>query len=246
MTDDPSPAVGFEWGTVGARALTTEASLVVVVDVLSFCTAVSVAVSRGTAVLPHPWGDESANEVARERDAVLAVGRRGISEQHPWSVSPAALLAAPPITRLLLPSPNGSTVSAVAGGPVVAGCLRNAGAVATWLLANGWATPQHPVVVVAAGERWPDGSLRPAVEDLLGAGAVVAALAVGGADLSAEAQVARAAYLGTHDIAGVVRTAISGRELVDSGFGDDVAVATQVGADLTVPLLQSGAFTSVA
>ena len=42
-------------------------------------------------------------------------------------------------------------------------------AVARWLQARG-----GTVAVVAAGERWPDGSLRPAAEDLWGAGAVLA------------------------------------------------------------------------
>ena len=48
---------------------------------------------------------------------------------------------------------------------MIAGGLRNAAAVAAAAARAG-----DVVGVIAAGERWPDGSLRPAIEDLLGAG----------------------------------------------------------------------------
>ncbi|WP_280186398.1 2-phosphosulfolactate phosphatase [Nocardia gipuzkoensis] len=182
--------VGLEWGSAGAMALGPGSACVVVVDVLSFTTSVSVAVEAGTRVLPYPWRDGGAAEFAARRGAALAVGRRAVSERQPWSLSPAALRAAPVAVRLVLPSPNGSAIAAaVSGVPVVAACLRNAGAVARWIVAQGWGTAQRPVAVIAAGEHWPGRDvLRPAVEDWLGAGAVAAALAREGAGpLSPEA-----------------------------------------------------------
>lgn len=227
--------VRFDWGAAGAAQA---GGTLVVVDVLSFTTSVSVAVERGTAVIPCAWRDGRAEALARDAGARLAVGRRAVTPEHPWSLSPAALRAAPAPERLVLPSPNGSAIAAAAGaGTVVAACLRNASAVARWIGAAA------PVTVVAAGERWPDGSLRPALEDLLGAGAVLAALAGRTrAALSPEAAATAAAYGATHPVADAVRRCASGVELAEAGFGADVDVAVEADSSQVVPVLRDGAF----
>jgi hypothetical protein len=68
-------AVRFDWGLSGAEAILENADVAVVVDVLSFTTAVSVAVDAGICVLPYRCDDERARDYARERDAALAMGR---------------------------------------------------------------------------------------------------------------------------------------------------------------------------
>ncbi|MFB8004968.1 2-phosphosulfolactate phosphatase [Nocardia sp. NPDC056000] len=239
--------VRFDWGLAGAQALGPQSAAVVVVDVLSFTTTVSVAVDVGTRVLPYRWRDGNAAEFAAEQDAELAVGRTAVSQQHPWSLSPAALRRAPAPARLVLPSPNGSAISAaVTGIPVIAACLRNASAVADWIAGQGWGTQWKPVAVIAAGEHWPAGSgaIRPAVEDWLGAAAVIAALAErGSGPLSPEASVVKASYDGIDDIGALIRNCASGRELAAIGFGEDVAIATEIGASQAVPIVVDGAFT---
>ncbi|MEV7885816.1 2-phosphosulfolactate phosphatase [Streptomyces sp. NPDC002817] len=236
--------VRFEWGPSGAQRLGPEAACLVVVDVLSFTTSVSVAVEAGTEVFPCAWGDETAAAFAREKAAAQAVGRRAVTPQSPWSLSPAALRRAPFTPRLVLPSPNGSAIAAAAGGStVVAGCLRNASAVGRRLALHGYGTGERPVAVIGAGERWPDGSLRPALEDLLGAGAVIAALEEQGVGaLSPEAAAARSCFTGTPDVAAAVTACASGLELACGGFADDVAVAVEVDAASIVPVLTDGAF----
>lgn len=239
--------VRFEWGPEGARRLMAggDVACLVVVDVLSFTTAVSVAVDAGTKVFPYAWRDESAVAFAAERDAELAVGRRAMTAGSPWSLSPAALRRAPFTPRLVLPSPNGSAIAAAvgtSGAVVVAGCLRNAAAVGSWLAGQGYGVPERPVAVVAAGERWSDGGLRPALEDLLGAGAIVSA--VSGAGVSPEASAAAASYASCADVASAVADCASGRELRGYGFAEDVAVAVELGASERVPVLVDGAFFS--
>ncbi|MFI9114867.1 2-phosphosulfolactate phosphatase [Streptomyces venezuelae] len=236
--------VSFGWGPVEARALAPAAACLVVVDVLSFTTSVGVAVERGTAVLPYRWRDATAVAYAREREAVLAVGRSEATGTHPWTLSPAALRAAPAPDRLVLPSPNGSTLAAEAGdATVVAASLRNHSAVARWLAEWGYGSAGRPLAVVAAGERWPDGSLRPALEDLLGAGAVLAGLrAAGPHTLTPEATAAATLWSATEDPVAALHGCDSGRELYEYGFPQDVGVAAEIDSSTTVPVLVDGAF----
>ncbi|MGA5302168.1 2-phosphosulfolactate phosphatase [Nucisporomicrobium flavum] len=232
----------FEWGPEGADAVGAGASVVAVVDVLSFTTTLSVAADRGIAVRPYPWRDETAEPFARRHDAVLAVGRRAAGPGQ-ISLSPATVARSSGVRRLVLPSPNGATISArlAAGGATVVGVsLRNAPAVASWVrdrLGDG-----GTVAVVAAGERWPDGSLRPAVEDLWGAGSFLHHLVRGtAADPTPEAGAALAAYRMVADsLSAALHDCVSGRELHENGFPEDVATAAEFGASVAVPVLRDG------
>ena len=119
-----------EWGIAGVGTLLEQAAVLIIVDVLSFSTAVDVAVSKGALVYPFPYGDEDAAQAAADRvGAVLAKSRRSSGGQ--FSLSPRSLMAITAGTRIMLPSPNGARLSLACGDrPVFAGCLRNAAAVA--------------------------------------------------------------------------------------------------------------------
>ena len=227
--------VRFEWGPTGAAAIA--APVTVVVDVLSFTTTLTVAVERGMTVYPFRWNDERAAAYAQERDAVLARGR---SLREGVSLSPVSVRGAVGVERLVLPSPNGSAIAfglAETGATVVGAALRNASAVARWIAGR-----DGPVAVVAAGERWPDGTLRPAAEDLWGAGAVIAGLVdLGVSGLSPEARVAERAYRAARIPEDLVGCA-SGQQLVGRGFAADVEVAAEVDASDVVPVLVGDAF----
>ena len=233
-------AVRFEWGEAAIRHLAAECQAVVIVDVLSFGTAVDVALGRGATVLPYRWKDGSATSFAEAQDALLASHERRVAGGY--SLSPASLATLPQGARLVLPSPNGSALSVLAaamGAAVYSACLRNAGAVAAHVGARYGA-----VLVVAAGERWPDGNLRPAAEDLWGAGAVIASL---GLPASPEAKVAAQAFLAArHDLAAKLRACSSGRELLDRGFGEDLDWAAVSGVSRVVPVLRDGAYRNAA
>ncbi|MCX5203124.1 2-phosphosulfolactate phosphatase [Streptomyces sp. NBC_00237] len=251
LTQSPY-GVRMDWGPAAAAALSGEVACLVVVDVLSFSTSVSVATDRGTAVHPYPWRDERALAHAEKLDAALAVGRSMATEATPWTLSPASLRDGPPVERLVLPSPNGSQISSAAaatGARVLAGCLRNADATAAWLIHEGHGTADSPVAVIAAGERFPDGSLRPALEDLLGAGAVIARLYERGRSaLSPEATAAAASYTSytaatsADDIDRAVTLSASGQELYGRSFAEDVRIAVQLDSTPHTAVLTDGAF----
>jgi 2-phosphosulfolactate phosphatase len=237
FADQSLYAVRFEWGERGLEAVSSGCSVVVIVDVFSFCTSADVATGRGAAVLPHPGRVGTAARYAEEQRAVLACEYRTTGE---YSLSPTSLVGVPAGARLVLPSRNGAALSLRAAGvsTTVAACLRNAAAVADFARARG-----GPVAVIGSGERWADGSLRPDWEDLVGAGAVIAGLA---GTRSPEADAACEVFRGAEaDLLGRLRACSSGRELIERGFASDVELAAAVGVSRCVPVLSGKAFVAL-
>ncbi len=253
-------SVRMEWGLRGAEAISREADYAVVVDVLSFTTAVSVALDQHIEVFPYPWRDESAVTFAREQRAALAVSRREAATTRPGqsvpvSLSPASVRAASGLDRIVLPSPNGSALAVSLAESnrsiqILAACLRNRTAVASFLAGHrasrgGLSNGPRAIAVVAAGERWPDNSIRPAAEDLWGAGAVIAALvSLGVTGLSPEARSAAAAWRAIElELGAALARCSSGAELAEAGFGADVAIAGELDSSPCVPHLSAARFT---
>lgn len=224
-----------EWGEAGIQQLAPISQVVVIVDVLSFSTAVEIATRRGAIVLPYRWRDATAEDFARSHNAVLAGTKRGTG----YTLSPSSLRTIPPGFRLVLPSPNGAALSLATGQTLtIAGCLRNARAVAEFAQQQGGA-----IAVVPAGERWEDGSLRPALEDWLGAGAILSELE---GERSPEAEAAVALFQRFEsNLLETLRSCSSGRELIDRGFAEDVELAASLNVSRSVPVLRDGAYQAV-
>jgi len=231
--DQAEYSLRCEWGAHGVAHLAKISDVLIVVDVLSFSTAVDIAVSNGAVVFPYGSRDGGVEDYARARSAHIA---EKVRTQSGFSLSPASLRRVPSGYRLVLPSPNGAALS-LAGGETVTftACLRNASAVARAARQLG-----STFAVIPAGERWPDGSLRPAIEDWIGAGAVLSALP---GRPSPEAAIAIAAFESLGRLCGpMLEGCSSGKELIDRGFGEDVALAAELDASTTAPRLQDGGF----
>src|SRR5262249_56037185 len=118
------------------------------------------------------------------------------------------------------------------------GAIVNAEAAAT-VVSHLLETTDRCVTIIACGERWQppsaDGALRVALEDYLGAGAILASLRY---EQSPEARVCASAF--THsrrDIAALLWECGSGRELRRMGFPEDVRHAAQLNSYDAVPVM---------
>lgn len=223
-----------EWGEQGVAKLAPVSDVVVIVDVLSFSTCVEIATNNGAMIFPYRWKDESAIAYAKSVNAELAHQRDKFSEGY--SLSPASVINIPAGTRLVLPSPNGASLTLRTGQtPTLAGCLRNCQAVAQF--ARGYGSR---ISVIPAGERWEDGSLRPAIEDLIGAGAILSYLE---GSLSPEAETAVAVFHNLKDnLATALRKCSSGKELIVRGFATDIELAAAMNTSRCVPLFIHNAY----
>lgn len=86
--------------------------------------------------------------------------------------------------------------------------------------------------------------MRPAIEDLLGAGAVIDAI---GFDGEPEAVVARHAFLSARPhLEATLRTSRSGVELIEKEHALDVDIAAELNVSHCAPLLKNGAYENAA
>jgi len=230
----------LEWGRHGARQAAARQDVLVVVDTLSFSTAVVTAVHRGAVVYPC-LVEEDAAALASRVGGEVAVHRLDVPERGRFSLSPATYQEVEPGTRIVLPSPNGGTCSRYGRDVpyLFVGALVNAGAVAetvTRVLAGA----DLCVTVVPCGERWrpptEDGELRVAIEDYLAAGAILSGLQL---EKSPEAEVCESTFAASRDrLAGILWECASGWELRKAGYEDDVRQAARLDAYDMVPVMR--------
>lgn len=222
-----------EWGVQGVTQLAPISDVIIIVDVLSFSTATEIATKNGAIIYPYQWRDDSAINYAKSVNGELAKNRMS---QAGYSLSPASLTKIPTGSRLVIPSPNGSTLTLLTGKtPTIAGCLRNCEAVAKFAQKYG-----SKIAVIPAGEKWEDGTLRPAFEDLIGVGAILSFL---NGSFSPEAESALAVFQTfRNELLGYLKKSSSGKELIAKGYELDVELAAVFNISDCVPLLTENAY----
>jgi 2-phosphosulfolactate phosphatase len=146
-------------------------------------------------------------------------------------------------------APLAAAAAALPHGPLVlAGSLRNASAIARAIKAEQERrSARTSVAILPAGERGAGDAVRFAVEDQLGAGAIVDALVPLGIDHSSpEAVVAAESFAGLRRAVKHLLTAsASGLELAEVGRVDEVRAAAAIDDLDAVPVLRDGAFTAL-
>jgi len=226
--------IRLEWGIKGVEELAPISDVIIIVDVLSFSTCVDIATQNGAIIYPYRWKDDSAIEYAKTLNAELADFKRKYTDG--FSLSPTSLLNIKPQTKLVLPSPNGSTLCLSTGNtPTLCGSLRNAKAVA--ILAKKFG---DKISIIASGEQWEDQTLRVAFEDLVGAGAIISHLT---GNLSPETKAALKAFEGSKiKLLEDIKTCSSGKELIHRGFEKDISLACDLNSSDNVPVLTDNCF----
>ncbi|WP_215844922.1 2-phosphosulfolactate phosphatase [Candidatus Pantoea bituminis] len=217
--------VRLEWGQAAVDYLAEKADCAVIVDVMSFSTCVSLAVEKGARIYPYPWKDESANEYGMKIGAKVASPKRRFSGEG-YSLSPVSVQNISDGERLVLPSPNGSTLSFRArdtGIAVFSGCLRNMSATA-----NACGIFKR-ILIIPCGERWPDGSIRPCVEDYVAAGGIIDVMGRGNCSPEAQAAVAAWQFYQQQNLLPLYKCS-SACELQQRGFSKDVELCLETDA----------------
>ncbi|MCS7462766.1 2-phosphosulfolactate phosphatase [Paenibacillus doosanensis] len=248
-TDQAPYDCRIEWGPRGARAAAERGDIVIIVDVLSFSSTVVTALHYGALIIPYPPPMEGARSFAAAQGAELVTGRAEAAKTGGHSLSPLSFGSADRSRPFVLCSANGAACTAAGAAAqtaaVIAGSLLNASAAARAAERLRLLRPGKAVTVIACGERWDnarqeENSLRPAIEDYLGAGAILSGLS---GSRSPEARLCAAAYEAVRsDVRALLLDCASGRELRLRGFEDDVTHCSSTDRYEAVPMLQGGRF----
>jgi 2-phosphosulfolactate phosphatase len=246
MWFDQAPCeVRVEWGRRGAREAAERGDIVIIVDVLSFSTTVVTALEHGARIYPYP-PHLHGNDYAEKIGAEYILGRAEAAKIGTPTLSPVSFNQAHSHKKYVVSSLNGAYCTWIASKvpALLVGSFLNASSVAS--VANQLRSQTHSnITVVPCGEQWNDvrdkeDSLRPALEDYLGSGAILSYL---DGNLSPEAQVCAGAYNQSKTkIKELIWECGSGRELRDRGYGKDVRFSSQLNIFQTVPILTKDHF----
>lgn len=237
----------LDWGAGGAARASRRAEIVVIVDTLSFSTAVANAVSRGGIIYPCGDGDDRFR-IAETIGGEASVHRSEVPSLGRFSLSPSSFDTLESGTKVALWSPNGAQCcrSAASAPAVLLGAFANASAVAR-IVSEIMLKKCLAVTVVPCGERIPlgrnqFGEMRIAIEDYLAAGCILSQL---DGQMSPEASVSVTAFNGSKSsLEQLVLDSVSGREARRGGFESDVRFACRLNSIDAVPIMRDGAFVS--
>ncbi len=243
---DQSPYVcRVEWGKRGAREAAERGDIIIIVDVLSFSTTVISALNNGAIIYPYP-PNLDGKEYADKLGAEYILGRAEAAKIGKPTLSPVSFNKEHTKRKYVLSSLNGAFCTWVASKvpALLIGSLLNASSVA--LVANQLRLQtQANITVVPCGEQWSnvrefEDTLRPSIEDYLGAGAILSYLE---GEKSPEAEVCIGAFHNTKQkIDALIWEGGSGRELRERGFEADVKHSSQLNVYQTVPILHKDHF----
>lgn len=230
-----------QWGTVQALARN---DIVVIVDTLSFSTAVVTAVSHGGLIYPCSITEDSV-KLAQRLGSEVAVRRSKVPYEGRFSISPLTYVGITAGTKVVISSPNGGTCSSFAQTTscLFIGSFINAKAIANAISKILKAT-NLCVTIICCGERESAlsdyGETRMAIEDYLGAGAIFSYLEY---EKSPEAFVCEGAFLHARkQLEAVLLDCGTGRKLCESGFSADVQHASRLNLYNSVPRMGAEGF----
>ena len=88
----------LDWGRRGTRQAAERRDILIIVDTLSFSTAVATAVQQGGLIYPSSF-EEDPVALARRVGAEVAVNRKEVPEKGRFSLSPLTYLELTPVMQ---------------------------------------------------------------------------------------------------------------------------------------------------